>query len=74
MIETYKFVSTAIHQGGEVSTATAPMMVRQVDAIATLDVAFDIVTTIQTMKLYRVENETAELVHVQTWTRKEVAV
>lgn len=74
MNETHKFIRTMRHASGSVSTVAPESAVTQLAAIDAADWRFENYRHIEIIKLYRVDPETAELVHVQTWTRKEVAV
>lgn len=70
----FKFVSTAVHEGGLVTTSAPNATFEQLDAIEVSEMAFEMVHHIRTLQLYRVDPVTAELVHVQTWTRSEVTM
>jgi hypothetical protein len=73
MHESFMF-SIAQHTDGGMSFAAPEVPVPELGAIDVSESAFEMIPTILTLRLYRVDAETGEPRLVQTWTRKEVQV
>jgi hypothetical protein len=52
-----------------VSVVPIPLQVDQVKAIQSSEQVFDALIEAVTLRLYRVDENSGEIVHVQTWTR-----
>ncbi len=65
------YIQTAVHdEDGVVSVLPIPFAVSQVDAIEVTEKTFNnFEGEARTLRLYRVDQESGEIVHVQTWTK-----
>jgi hypothetical protein len=65
------YIQTAVHdEDGVVSVLPIPFAVSQVDAIEVSEKTFiNFEGEARTLRLYRVDQESGEIVHVQTWTK-----
>jgi hypothetical protein len=69
-----QYIQTMVHEAGIVSVLPIPtdFPIDQVKAIEVSEKTWEILDgTVETLKLYRVDQTTGELVHVQTWTSVE---
>ncbi len=64
-----RFVTVGFYADGSTAASSPNVEIPQLVAIATAEVVFETFDDVRTVKLYRVDTETQELVHVQTWTR-----
>ncbi len=65
------YIQTVVHdEDGVVSVLPIPFAVSQVDAIEVSEKTFNnFEGEARTLRLYRVDQESGEITHVQTWTR-----
>ncbi len=63
------FIQVAVHEDEYVSVVPIPVQVEQVKAIEASESVFESLVEATTLRLYRVDQETGEIAHVQTWTR-----
>ncbi len=69
-----QYIQTVVHEDGVVSVLPIPADVRidQVKAIEVSEKTFELFEDeAQTLRLYRIDQETGEIAHVQTWTSNE---
>jgi len=66
----HNFISIARHTDGEVTTSAPEAQIDQLGAINALNMMFELVPHIATLRLYRVDPKTATPIHVETWTRE----
>jgi hypothetical protein len=64
------YIQTAVHEDGIISVLPIPADIDQVKAIEMSEKTWELLEgEAQTLRLYRVVQESGEIVHVQTWTR-----
>ncbi len=66
------YIQTVVHEAGVTSVLPIPADIDQVKAIEVSEKTWELFEgTVETLRLYRVDQTTGELVHVQTWTSVE---
>jgi 6-phosphogluconolactonase (cycloisomerase 2 family) len=69
-----QYIQTAVHEAGVVSVLPIPadIEISQVKAIEVSEKTWELFEgEAETLRLYRVDQETGEIAHVQTWTAVE---